>query len=216
MKEKIGILGSGVVGQTLTGGFLRLGHEVKVGTRDTSKLKEWLEKQNNSKVSTGSFQDAASFGEIIVLATNGLGTTNAIDLAGKDNFKGKIVIDVTNALDASQGVPPKLASTLGNSLGEQIQRHIPDARVVKAFNIVNCYIMVYPMLEEGVPDMFTAGNDKDAKNRVSDLALAWGWNTCNDLGGIEQAYWLETFAMLWIVYGFVNNHWTHAFKLLRK
>ena len=211
---RIGVLGSGQVGQTLATGLLRLGHEVKVGTRDTAKLADWLKKTNNAKASVGSFKEAAGFGEVVVLAVHGVASTNAIDLAGKENFKGKIVMDVTNPLDSSQGAP-RFASTLGRSLGQQIQRHIPDARVVKAFNIVNCYIMINPKMQEGTPDMFIAGDDKEAKKWVTDLATAWGWNSCNDLGDLEQSYWLETFAMLWIRYGIVNNHWTHAFKLLK-
>jgi len=212
---RIGVQGSGQVGQTLAAGLLRLGHEVKVGTRDTAKLAEWLRKTGNPKASIGSFREAAGFGDIVVLAVHGVAATSAIDLAGKENFKNKIVMDVTNPLDVSQGAP-RFASTLGNSLGQQIQHHIPEARVVKAFNIVNCYIMVNPRMQDGTPDMFIAGNDKEAKKWVSDLALAWGWNSCNDLGGIEESYWLETFAMLWIKFGAVNNHWTHAFKLLKK
>lgn len=216
MKEKIGILGSGIVGQTLAGGFAKAGYDVKVGTRDTAKLKEWLEKTNEPKISAGLFEETAKFGDVIVLATHGVATKNAIDLAGKSNFKGKIVVDVTNPLDFSAGTPPKFAAALGNSLGEQIQKHIPDAKVVKAFNIVNCYIMVSPKREEGMPDMFIAGNDKDAKKWVEELAISWGWVGCIDIGSIEEAYWLETLTMLWVKYAFLNNEWNHAFKLLKK
>lgn len=216
MKEKIGIVGSGLVGQTLAGGFLKSGYSVKVGSRNPDKLKDWLEKADNQNASTGTFEDTASFAEIIVLAVHGTDAMNAIDLSGKNNFKGKIVIDVTNPLQEIKGGPPKLASTQENPLGKQIQDYIPEAKVVKAFNIVNCFIMVNPMLDEGTPDMFIAGNDEDAKHWVNDLILSWGWNSCNDLGGIENSYWLETFAMLWIIHGFRNNHWTHAFKILHK
>jgi predicted dinucleotide-binding enzyme len=216
MKEKIGILGSGIVGQTLAGGFLRIGCEVKVGTRDVSKLKEWLAKLNNPKASIGSFGEAASFGNVIVLAVHGVAAKNAIDLAGKNNFKGKIVVDVTNPLDFSGGPPPKFAVTLGNSLGEQIQKHIPDGKVVKAFNIVNCQVMINPGREEGMPTMFTASEHDDAKKWVSELAKEWGWDECIDIGGIEAAYWLEALTMLWVQWGFKYNQWTHAFKLLKK
>ena len=212
---RIGILGSGTVGQTLAKGLLSLGHEVNVGTRDAVKLKGWLQQMNNPRVGVGSFADAAAFGEVIVLATHGLATTNAIDIAGKEKFKGKIAIDVTNPLDFSSGAP-KFVATLGNSLGENIQKHIPDAKVVKAFNIVNCNIIIDAKLQDGTADLFIAGNDLDAKKWVSELALQWGWNSCNDLGGIENSYWLETFAMLWIIHALKNNHWTHAFKLLKK
>jgi hypothetical protein len=216
MNEKIGILGSGMVGQTLAAGFLRIGCEVKVGTRDVTKLKEWLEKLNNLKASIGTFEDAAKFGDVIVLATHGVATVNAIELAGKNNFKRKVVVDVTNPLDFSGGPPPKFGITLGNSLGEQIQKHISDAKVVKAFNIVSCQIMINPEREEGMPDMFIAGNNKDAKKWVNELANEWGWNDCIDIGGIEESYWLEALTMLWVKYGFANNQWSHAFKLLKK
>jgi 8-hydroxy-5-deazaflavin:NADPH oxidoreductase len=216
MKEKIGILGSGMVGQALAGGFAKSGYEVKVGTRDTSKLKEWLEKTGDSKISTGSFEETAKFGDIIVLATHGVATKNAIDIAGMQNFSGKIVIDVTNPLDFSEGFPPKFAASPGNSLGEQIQKHIPDAKVVKAFNIVNCYVMVSPKREDGMPDMFIAGNNKEAKKRVNELAKEWGWNECIDIGGIKEAFLLEALTMLWVKYAALSGEWSHAFKLLRK
>ena len=162
---KVGILGSGIVGQQLGLGFIRLGHEVKIGTRGTEKLKDWL-KEAGSKGSAGSFEEAAKFGEMNVLATFWAGTENAIKLAGKNNFSGKILIDVTNPLDFSQGAPPKFAATPGNSAGEQVQRWLPDARVVKAFNTVNAYVMVNPKREEGDPDFFYAGNNEDAKNKI--------------------------------------------------
>jgi len=213
---KIGILGSGMVGQSLAKGFIGLGHEVRIGTRDKNKLAGWLKEMNTERVSVGSVAEAASFGEVIVLATHGVATTNAIEMAGKENFSGKIVIDVTNPLDFSKGVPPKFAAELGNSLGEQIQKFIPEAKVVKAFNIINASIMINARLQEGQPDMFIAGNDEGAKRWVSQLAQSWGWNSCVDMGGISESYWLETFAMFWILYGFRNNHWSHAFKLLKK
>lgn len=213
---KVGILGSGVVGQSLAGGFAGLGYDVKVGTRDLSKLEKWLKELNSPKVSIGSFADAASFGEALVLATHGVNTKEAIEIAGKEKFRGKIVIDATNPLDFSKGVPPRFAAEQGNSLGEQIQRFIPEAKLVKAFNTVNALTMINAHLEEGRPDLFIAGDDDAAKKWVAELAQKWGWNSCVDIGGIAESFWLETFAMLWIVYGFKNNHWTHAFKLLKK
>jgi predicted dinucleotide-binding enzyme len=216
MKERIGILGSGAVGKTLAHGFLTHGYEVMVGSRDTSKLKEWHEKLDNPSASIGTFEETAKFGEILVLALHGTSAVNAIDIACKENFRGKIVMDITNPLDASGGMPPKLVSTQENPLGKQIQEHIPDAKVVKVFNIVNCQIMVNPMLLDGTPDMFMAGNDENAKQWVNDLVLTWGWNSCYDMGGIEKSYWLEAFAMIWIEFGFKNNIWTHAFKLLHR
>lgn len=212
---KVGIIGSGVVGQQLGLGFLKSGHHVKIGTRDTSKLNNCL-KSAGKNASVGSISEAASFGEMIVLAVSYEGVKNSIDLAGKENLKGKILIDVTNPLDHSPAGPPKFAVTLGNSLGEQIQRWLPDAKVVKAFNTINAYIMINPKREEGNPDLWIAGNDDSAKKVVSDIALKWGWVNVIDLGDIYMAYWLEAFAMIWIYFGFKHNIWTHAFKLLRK
>jgi len=213
---KIGILGSGGVAQALGSGLLGLGHEVTLGTRDKAKLAEWLKKINSPKADVGSFAEAAAFGEIIFLTTHGVATIGAIDMAGRQNFAGKIVIDVTNPLDFSGGVPPKFAATLDNSLGEQIQKHLPQSKVVKAFNTIGAHIMIKAKRDEGTPDLFIAGNDAAAKQWIADLAQKWGWLSTIDLGGIENSYWLETFAMLWIVYGFKNNSWNHAFKLLKK
>ncbi len=208
---KIGILGSGTVGQQLGIGFIRLGHDVKIGTRDKSKLEEW---SKNNKGSVGSFEETAEFGEIIVLATAGSGTENAINLAKKENFDDKIIIDVTNPLDHST-MPPGLNSSFENSEGERIQRLLPKSKVVKAFNTISAYIMCNPKREEGDPDLFICGNE-EGKEFVIKIAKEWGWKGVHDLGDISNAYLLEAFAMLWITYGFRNNHWTHAFKLLKK
>ena len=212
---KVGILGSGVVGQHLGFGFLRLGHEVKLGTRDTSKLNDWL-KEAGEKAAVGSTADAAKFGEIVIVATGWAGTQNAIEQAGKENFKGKLVIDVTNPLDFSQGTPPKFAVTPGNSGGEQIQRWLPDSKVVKAFNTINAYVMINPKLEEGDPDFFYTGNDEDVKNQVVEIAKQLGWKRFIDFGDISASYWLESLTMIWIHYAFKNNSFAHAFKLLKK
>jgi len=212
---KIGIIGSGTVGQQLATGFIKLGHQVRIGTRDETKLLEW-KNSTGENATLGSFHDAAMFGEVIVIATNWAGTMNAIKLAGIENFSNKIVIDVTNPLDFSQGVPPKFAATLGNSGGEQIQKMLPDAKVVKAFNTISAYIMINAPREAGVPDLFISGNDNEAKAFVNDIAMKWGWGSVIDLGDISQSFFLEALAHLWIIYGFKNNNWTHAFKLLKK
>jgi 8-hydroxy-5-deazaflavin:NADPH oxidoreductase len=212
---KVGIIGSGVVGKQLGIGFLRLGHEVKIGTRDTSKLNDWL-KQAGSKVSVGSFKDAAVFGEFIVIATFWAGTGNAINLAGKENFNGKVVIDVTNPLDFSSGFPPKFGATVGNSAGEHIQKMLPGAKVVKAFNIVNAYVMIDPKREEGDPDLFIAGNDQASKDKVKSIAEQWGWKSVIDIGDISQALFLEALTQIWISYAAKTNQFGHAFKLLKK
>ena len=225
---KIGILGTGGVGRTLAAKFVSDGNEVMIGTRNVEETlsksqpdgmgsppyKEW--QKTNPKVKLGTFADTAKFGETIILATFGDAAKNAIDLAGKDNFNGKVVIDTTNPLDFSKGVPPGFTVTLGNSLGEQIQKHIPEAKVVKAFNTIGAHIMVSPKREEGDPDFFLAGNDENAKNQVAEIAKKWGWKDFVDLGDISRSYWLEAFAMIWIYYGFKYNNWSHAFKLLKK
>ena len=214
MRDKIGILGSGAVGQSLGNGFLKLGYEVKIGTRDPSKLKDWL-KNAGKKASVGSFNEPASYGNIIVLCTKWTGTENAINLAGKENFKDKIAIDVTNPLlFEEEGKAPKLALAYPKSAGVIVQKLLPKAKVVKAFNIVTAAYMCNPKLKEGIPDMFIAGND-EAKKIVTEIASKWGW-AVTDLGDIRQSYLLEALAMIWITYGFLNNHWTHAFKLLKE
>ena len=214
---KVGIIGSGMVGQQLGLGFLRLGHDVKLGTRHPEKLESWL-KQAGEKAIVGGFEDAAKFGELIVLATKweGDATLNAVDIAGRQNFSGKIVMDATNPLiPDGENKPPKLGLGYPQSAGATIQGWIPYARVVKAFNIVTAYYMANPRLKEGTPDMFIAGNDSPAKKAIADIASRWGWEI-HDIGNIDQAYLLEALAMLWIRYGFLNNHWKHAFKLLKE
>jgi 8-hydroxy-5-deazaflavin:NADPH oxidoreductase len=212
---KIGIIGSGVVGQQLGLGFVRLGHDVKIGSRNSSKLNDWRNSAGN-KGTTGSFEDAAKFGEIIVIASLWDGTQNAISLAGKENFSGKIVIDVTNPLDFSKGVPPRFVSTPGESGGEKIQRMLPDSKIVKAFNTISAFIMCNPKREEGEPDLFIAGNDDEAKKIVNSFAENWGWKSVIDMGDISKSFLLEAYAQIWIEYGFKYNNWNHAFKLLKK
>ena len=212
---QIGILGSGVVGQQLGIGFIKLGHEVKIGTRDSSKLNDWLETAKE-KGSVGSFEETAKFGEVIIIATLWKGTENAIELAGLENFTNKVVIDVSNPLDFSQGAPPRFVASVGNSGGGIIQRILADSKVVKAFNFVSAYIMCNPKREEGMPTFFVAGDDEEAKKLVMKFAKDFGWEEIIDIGNIEQAIWLESLAMFWINYGFRNNNWVHAFKLLKK
>jgi 8-hydroxy-5-deazaflavin:NADPH oxidoreductase len=213
----VGILGTGVVARALATGFITAGHRVKFGTRDpgNDKIKALLAKVGGG-ATAGSFADAASFADVAVLATLWAGTENALTLAGADRLAGKVLIDTTNALDVSQGPPPKLALGYADSAGEQVQRWLPKTRVVKAFNIVGNASMVQPQFPGGPPDMFLCGNDPAAKQTVGDICTAFGWPPVIDLGGIEMARYVEPLAMIWIVYGFRTNTWNHAFKLLRK
>ncbi len=211
---KIGIIGSGAVGQTLAAGLLKLGHSVKIGTRNPDKLADWL-KAAGDKASIGSFEESAKFGEAIILATLWGGTKNAVESAGANNFAGKIVLDVTNPLNFSESGAAKLESSQGHSGAELIQTYIPGAKIAKAFNHIGAHIMIKPAFEGGVPDLFLAG-DADAKKFTTEIALAWGWNSVIDLGDLSQSYLLEAFAMLWIKYAFNTGTWNHAFKLLLK
>ena len=206
---RVGLLGTGAVAKALGAAFVATGHEVKFGTRDPASDK-------GKALGAVSFADAAQFGELAVLAALWAGTENVIRLAGPDRLAGKVVIDTTNPLDFSHGPPPRLAVGRDDSAGEQVQRWLPRARVVKAFNIVGNASMFRPQFPGGPPDMFICGNDAAAKHTVTEICTSFGWPGALDLGGIEMARYLEPLAMVWIVYGFSTNSWNHAFKLLRK
>lgn len=211
---RVGVLGSGDVGKVLAGGFLSLGHAVKIGSRNPEKLRDWVQ-EKEGKATAGTFEEAARFGDLIVLATLGVATENAIRLAGLDHFEGKIVIDATNPLDFSGGMPPKLFVGHTNSLGEQVQRLLPRARVVKAFNTVGNAHMVHPDFPGGPPNMFICGNDDDAKKIVAQVCRDFGLGVI-DIGGIEGARYLEPMCMVWVLHSIRSASWNHAFKMLRK
>ena len=215
-KQAVGVIGSGDVGQVLGFGFAKLGHDVKIGSRDpkSEKLVKWVEK-SGPRATSGSFAEAAKFGEVIVLATLWSGTKSAIDLAGEGAFDGKVVIDATNPLVFTPGGGPSLALGHTDSGGEQVQRWLPKARVVKAFNIVGNAHMFKPEFPGGPPDMFIAGNDDGAKKTVTELLGSFGWPAI-DVGGIEGSRLLEPLCILWVGIGVRTNSWGHAFKLLRK
>ena len=212
---KIGILGSGDVGKKLASGFISIGHEVMLGSRNPSSenVKGWIA-ANGTSARAGTFEGTAQFGEVIVLATLWTGTENAIKLAGAKNFEGKLVVDATNPLIFEENKPPRLALGLNDSGGEQVQRWLPGARVVKCFNIVGNQYMVHPQFEGGPPDMFIAGNDEEAKKTVTAFLKQFGWSVI-DTGGIEGARLLEPMCILWVLYGIRTGTWHHAFKLLR-
>ncbi len=216
---KIGILGSGEVGRRLAAGCINLGHHVMIGTRNPAKeeIQQWIDKtKHKENAFVGSFAEAASFGELIIISTLWEGTKNAINLAISSNFNGKIVIDTTNPLEFAKDMPPKLSLGYDRSAGEVIQSLLPNSKVVKAFNIVGNPHMVYPDFKGGPPTMFICGNFKDANNQVIEKLLTpFGWESI-DLGGIEQSRLLEALAMLWITYYIQTGSGNHAFKLLKK
>lgn len=215
---KIGIIGSGDVGRKLADGFIELGHHVKIGSRDPnqSKITDWINKHDKEKASSGTFAETASFGELVVLATLWEGTADAIQLSNSKNLTNKIVIDVTNPLDFSKGIPPTLAVGHNDSGGETVQRLLPDSKVVKAFNIVGNPHMVHPDFPDGRPTMFICGNDEASKKIVTDDILSkFGWETI-DIGRIEGSRVLEPLALLWILQYFKTGNGNHAFKLLLK
>jgi predicted dinucleotide-binding enzyme len=213
----IGILGSGEVGQKLGCGFIELGHRVKIGTRDPNqeKIKEWIKKSGDS-ASAGTFSQAASYGQLIVVATSWNGTLEAIRMCDPKDLVDKTVIDVTNPLDFSAEGLPKLAVGYTDSAGEIIQRLLPEANVVKAFNTVGNPHMVNPEFPNGPPTMFICGNNDNAKKTViNEFLTKFGWESI-DIGGIEGSRLLEPMAMLWITHYFQTNTGNHAFKLLHK
>jgi predicted dinucleotide-binding enzyme len=213
---KIGILGTGDVGRALGNAFIALGHEVKMGSRDArnEKAVEWAS-TSGINASTGTFADAARFGDVVVLALLWAGAENALKLAGPENLAGKVVIDATNPLKFESGKLPSLEIGHTDSAGEQVQRWLPSARVVKAFNIVGFAHMFKPDFPGGPPDMFICGNDDSAKHTVTGILKDFGWPAI-DIGGIEGSRVLEPLCILWVGYGLRTGTWNHAFKLLRK
>jgi len=211
---QIGILGSGGVAQALGAGFLKLGHDVKLGSREPKKLQPWLDTAGKH-ASAGSFEETARFADIAVLASLWTGTENLLKLAGAPaTLAGKLVMDVTNPLIYESGKPPRLALGHNDSGGEQVQRWLPQSKVVKAFNTVGSAHMVDPRFPGGPPDMFICGDDASAKQVVAGICKNFGWGVV-DVGGIEGARLLEPLCILWVEYGLRTQTWNHAFKLLR-
>lgn len=214
---KIGIIGSGIVGRVLASAFLNEGHNVMLGTRNTSKDEIIKWKDSNAGGQAGSFEDAAKFGELLVLATAGAVVEEVVQLAGPSNFAGKTVIDTTNPIskDAPVNGVLKFFTTLEDSLMERIQKKLPEARLVKAFNSVGNALMYKPGFRGGPPTMFICGNHEPAKKQVAGILRAFGWET-EDMGMVEAARAIEPLCILWCIPGFVHNQWSHAFKLLKK
>ncbi len=198
----IGILGTGVVGSTIGTKLVQLGNKVKMGSRTPHNDKAALWASLAGKgASHGKFADAAKFGEIIFNCTQGIITLEALKLAGRENFIGKILIDLSNPLDFSKGMPPSLTVCNTDSLGEQIQREFPETKVVKTLNTVNCEVMVNPKLVNGGDhDIFLSGNDFEAKQKVKELLKTLGWKDDHliDIGDITSARGTEMFLPLWV------------------
>jgi 8-hydroxy-5-deazaflavin:NADPH oxidoreductase len=213
---RVGILGSGDVGRALGTAFAEHGHQVTIGSKSPEKpeLRAWKEATGRG-AATGTFAEAARSGEVVLLGCLGTAVDAVIDLAEPSNFDGKLLIDVTNALDFSKGMPPGLFVGTTDSLGERVQRKLPKARVVKCFNIVPNSLMGHPQLPGGTPDMIIAGNDAAAKAQVAEILRAFGWNAPIDIGGIEGARWLEAMVALWIRVAGALGSYQVAFKVVR-
>jgi len=214
-RTRVGVLGSGEVGRRLAEGFRSRGHEVMIGSRDPDKpeLREWLS-DGGAGIGAGTFAQTAANGELLVLAVLGDAAEDAIAEAGPGNFSGKVVIDAMNPLDFSGGFPPKLSICGEDSLGERVQRALPGAMVVKAFNTIGNPYFVDPSFPDGRPTMLIAGDDEAAKRTVTDVLADFGWPDTVDIGGIEGSRELEAICIAWVKIGGARGAWDHGFKLL--
>lgn len=215
MSRKIGVLGTGMVGQVLASGFLQHGYEVRIATRNPDKVADWLDKNPGGGV--GAHKEVAAWADTLVLATKGSAAEAAIRLCDADDLAGKTVIDTTNPI---ADAPPengvlKYFTSLEESLMERLQKVNPKANFVKAFNSVGNAFMVDPVFGGIKPTMFICGNDAAAKKEVTGILEEFGWES-EDMGGVEGARAIEPLCILWCIPGFVRNQWTHAFKLLKK
>lgn len=212
---KVAILGSGSVGRTLGAGFVEHGHEVAMGTRtpDGEGALAWLD-QVGERGWVDTYAEVAAWCEVAVLASKWTGAAHVLELADPANLVGKVVIDVTNPLGSDANGAPMLAVGPADSAGETVQRSLPGARVVKAFNMVGAALMISPTLPGGPPTMLIAGNDDNAKELVAEVLHDFGWETL-DLGGIEASRGIEGVAQAWIAYGSRTGTWNHAFRMLR-
>lgn len=198
---RIGILGTGMVGTTIATRLVGLGHEVMIGarSRDNGKAAEWA-RQAGAGATHGNFADAATFGELVVMATLGSAVLDVARLAGSDALAGKTVLDVTNPLEFPKGGVPQLIPALCNitSIGEELQKALPRAHVVKALNTMTCTVMVDPSRVPGAHDVFLCGNDDGAKAAVVALLNQFGWPAPIDLGSIEAARGTEMMMPIWL------------------
>lgn len=211
--KKIGIIGSGAVAKVLADGFVKHGYDVMMGSRDGKKSGEWARNGNGK---SGTFSDAAKFGDIIVVAVKGLVALDALKLAGVDNLSGKTVIDVTNPIADAPPVNGVLPFFTGpnDSLMERLQKAVPSANFVKSWSCVGSPFMVNPGFPGGKPTMFICGNSDPAKKDVTSILDTFGWEV-EDMGKVEAARAIEPLCILWCIPGITGNRWTHAFKLLK-
>jgi predicted dinucleotide-binding enzyme len=216
MAKKIGIIGSGPVGQALALGLSEKGYDVMIGSRTPSRLEEW-KGEKGTYVSLGTFEQAAMFGEIIVLAVKGTAAEKALGLAGHSHLAGKTVIDATNPISDAAPVNGVISffTSYEESLLERLQKAVPEGLFVKAFNSVGNALMVNPDLPGGPPTMFICGNSEKAKSEVKAILKELGWDAA-DMGLAEAARAIEPLCMLWCIPGLRSNEWSHAFKLLRR
>ncbi len=213
--RRIGVLGSGQVGQVLADGLLKHGWEVMRGSRDPAKLAGW-KRGAGAKGSTGTFAEAARFGELVVLAVKGTGAEAAVDACGAGALDGKPVIDTCNPIAEAPPVHGVLGyfTAPNESLMERLQKRAPKAKFVKAFSCVGNALMVNPELGGAKPTMFMCGDDAAAKAEVQEILGRFGWEW-EDVGGVEGARAIEPLCILWCAPGLLRNQWTHAFKLLK-
>lgn len=215
MSQKIGIVGTGVVGKALATGFLQCGYSVMIGSRDSKKL-DMLRSELGETLLTGSFSEASIFGDIVIFTVKGTVAEAAIKLAGPNNLAGKVVIDTTNPIADAPPVNGVLQffTSPNESLMEKLQRAAPQANWVKAWSSVGSPFMINPSFPGGPPTMFICGNDIAAKKIVGELLQRFGWE-CEDMGSVEAARAIEPLCQLWCIPGILSNRWTHAFKLLK-
>lgn len=211
-KEKVGVLGSGTVGETLANAFLELGYEVMRGSRDAAKLAAWAQSKGGR---TGTFRECAQFGHVLVLAVKGSAAQEALALCGIDNLDGKLVLDATNPI---ADAPPQngvlqFFTGANASLMEELQAAAPQAHFVKAFSCVGNAHMFRPKFQGGTPTMFICGNNAQAKQRAIQILSEFGWRS-EDMGLVESARPIESLCMLWCARGFLQGQWNHAFALL--
>ena len=225
---RLGVLGTGVVGKTITARLAGLEHEVMVGTRDPEAtlsrtepdqfgnppFSDW--QQEHPAVELGTFGEAAAYGEMVVNATSGVVSLEALEMAGEENLNGKILIDISNPLDFSQGMPPTLSVSNTDSLGEQIQRRFPEAKVVKTLHTMNAYLMVDPTQLAGADHtVFVSGDSAEAKEKVTDLLRRMGWTDIIDLGNITTARGTEMLLPIWLrLFGALQKS-VFNFKIVR-